>query len=186
MPIRCLAVSAAYEPLRPLALDRALRLVLAGKAEIVLEDEATPVRSAGGAFPRPAVIRLVKFVKVPRCFRRRVTNTWLFARDGHRCGYCGRAAAELRAREFLTRDHVVPRSRGGGDTWTNVVTACNTCNGRKGDRTPDEAARIGLALRVTPTVPHLVHLAWNVRTLTALQARWVRATFGEAYLARLR
>jgi hypothetical protein len=75
MPIRCLAVSAAYEPLRPLALDRALRLVLAGKAEIVLEDEATPVRSAGGAFPRPAVIRLVKFVKVPRCFRRRVTNT---------------------------------------------------------------------------------------------------------------
>jgi 5-methylcytosine-specific restriction endonuclease McrA len=163
-----------------------MRLVLDGKAELVLCDEARPIRSAGRAFARPVVIRLVRFVKVPRAFRRRVTNTWLFARDG-KCGYCLRTADRLGAREFFTRDHVVPRSRGGGDEWTNVVTACNSCNNRKGSLTLDEArARHGMTLHLVPTEPHLVHLAWNVRRLTALQAKWVGATFGEDYLEALR
>ncbi len=58
--------------------------------------------------PRPAVIRLVKFVHVPRRFRRQVTNTFLFARDNYRCQFCGRHQHELRHRECLTRDHLVP------------------------------------------------------------------------------
>src|SRR5207237_7883135 len=109
---------------------RALRLVIDRKAEIV-EADGSVVRSERLQFPRPLVIRLVKFIHVPRRFRRQVTNTFLFARDSYQCQYCGRHAAELRPREALTRDHLVPLSRGGTNAWTNVTTACSSCNTRK-------------------------------------------------------
>src|SRR6187549_3633144 len=104
-------------------IRRALRLVIDGKAEIVEAEQDKLVRSERLTMPRPAVIRLTKFIHVPRRFRRQVTNTFLFARDHYRCQYCGRHRASLRGREFLTRDHIVPLSRGGGNTWHNVVTA---------------------------------------------------------------
>src|SRR5688572_31084308 len=91
-------------------LKRALRLVIDGKAEIVEADAGRPVRSERLALPRPAVIRLTKYIHVPRRFRRQVTNTFLFARDGYCCQFCGRSVIELRPRESLTRDHLVPRS----------------------------------------------------------------------------
>ena len=96
------------------------------------------VRSERLILPKPAIIRLVKFVHVPRRFRRQVTNTFLFARDGYRCQYCHRGHGELRHRECLTRDHLIPLSRGGDNEWTNVVTACSTCNTRKGNHLPEE------------------------------------------------
>src|SRR5512143_1440387 len=102
---------------------RALRLVIEGKAEIVEADGDDVVRSERLALPKPAIIRLVRFVHVPRRFRRQVTNTFLFARDGYRCQYCGKHRTLLRGREFLTRDHIVPVSKGGDNTWENVVTA---------------------------------------------------------------
>src|SRR5690606_16122553 len=110
---------------------RALRLVLDRKAEILEVDESRVFRSEREQMPAPLVIRLVRFVHVPRKFRRQVTNTFLFARDGYRCQYCGRHRTELRPREFLTRDHIQPLSRGGLNTWDNVVTACPPCNNRK-------------------------------------------------------
>ena len=82
--MRCLALNASYEPLTMVPVRRALRLVIDGKAEVV-EAEGRPVYSERLAVPRPAVIRLVKFVHVPRRFRRQVTNTFLFARDDYRC-----------------------------------------------------------------------------------------------------
>src|SRR5256886_17371041 len=94
---------------------RALRLVIDRKAEIV-ESEGQPVRSERLELPRPAVIRLVKFVHVPRRFRRQVINTFLFARDDYRCAFCGRIQRDLRPRECLTREQVVPPSRG----WTTA------------------------------------------------------------------
>src|SRR5256886_14048155 len=117
---------------------RALRLVIDRKAEIV-EAEGPVVKSERLAIPRPAVIRLVKFVHVPRRFRRQVTNTFLFARDNYRCQFCGRNQQELRHRECLTRDHLVPLSRGGTNGWNNVLTACSSCNTRKGNLLPEEA-----------------------------------------------
>src|SRR5690348_15175324 len=117
---------------------RALRLVIDRKAEIV-EAEGPVVKSERLAIPRPAVIRLVKFVHVPRRFRRQVTNTFLFARDNYRCQFCGRSQQELRHRECLTRDHLVPLSRGGTNGWNNVLTACSSCNTRKGNLLPEEA-----------------------------------------------
>jgi 5-methylcytosine-specific restriction endonuclease McrA len=178
----CLALNASYEPLTMVPLRRALRLVIDGKAEIVEAEHERPVRSERAAFPRPAVIRLTRFVHVPRRFRRQVTNTFLFARDDYRCQYCGRTAVELKHRESLTRDHLIPMSRGGHNDWTNVVTACSSCNTRKANRLPDE---IGMHPLHTPVEPHFVHLSWAVRRLTPIQARYIRVFYGEATLRQL-
>jgi len=163
-------------------LKRALRLVIDGKAEIVEADDGRLVRSERLSVPRPAVIRLTKFIHVPRKFRRQVTNTFLFARDQYRCQYCGRPASDLKPREALTRDHLIPLSRGGSNEWTNVVTACSSCNTRKSNRLPSE---IGMFPLHTPVEPHFVHLSWAVRRLTPIQARYIRFFYGEATLHQL-
>jgi len=179
----CLALNASYEPLTMVPLRRALRLVIDGKAEIVEAEQGRPVRSERLAMPRPAVIRLTKFIHVPRRFRRQVTNTFLFARDHYQCQYCGRTASELKPRESLTRDHVIPMSRGGLNEWTNVVTACSPCNTRKASRLPHE---IGMHPLVTPAEPHFVHLSWAVRRLTPTQAQYIKVFYGEETLRRVR
>lgn len=178
----CLALNASYEPLTMVPLRRALRLVIDGKAEIVEADRHTPVRSEKQAFPRPAVIRLTRYVHVPRRFRRQVTNTFLFARDDYQCQYCGRRANELKPRESLTRDHLIPMSRGGTNEWSNVVTACSSCNTRKANRMP---AEIGMQPLHTPVEPHFVHLSWAVRRLTPIQAQYIRTFYGEDTLREL-
>jgi 5-methylcytosine-specific restriction endonuclease McrA len=174
--VRCLALNASFEPLTMVPIRRALRLVIEGKAEILEADTGELVRSAQLALPRPVIIRLVKFVHVPRRFRRQVTNTFLFARDGYRCQYCHRGQHELKPRECLTRDHLIPMSRGGTNEWTNVVTACSSCNTRKGNAMPHE---IGMFPLLPPTEPHFVHLAWAVRRLTPTQAKYIRLFYGE-------
>ena len=181
--MRCLALNASFEPLTMVPVRRALRLVIEGKAEIVESDGPEYMRSERLAIPRPAIIRLVKFVHVPRRFRRHVTNTFLFARDEYRCQYCHRSQPELRPRECLTRDHLVPISRGGGNAWTNVVTACSSCNTRKGNRLPEEC---GMQPLHPPLEPHFVHLSWAVRRLSRTQAKYIRLFYGEAALHALR
>jgi len=111
-----------------------------------------------------------------------VTNTFLFARDGYGCQYCGRHRRELRGREFLTRDHVVPLSRGGGNDWGNVVAACSPCNNRKGNRLPKE---VGMKLRSVPSEPNHVELVWAVRRITKVQAKYIRMFYGDDVLQAL-
>lgn len=180
--MRCLALNASFEPLTMVPTRRALRLVIEGKAEIVEADGEEPIRSERLRMPRPAIIRLVRFVHVPRRFRRQVTNTFLFARDGYRCQYCSRPQGGLKPRECLTRDHVIPHSRGGGNEWTNVVTACSSCNTRKGNHLPDE---IGMRPLTIPTEPHFVHLSWAIRRLSPRQQKYIRLFYGDEALAAL-
>ena len=182
MVVGCLALNASFEPLTMVPMRRALRLVIDGKAEIVEAESGKLVRSERLTMPRPAVIRLKAFVHVPRRFRRQVTNTFLFARDHYRCQYCGRTTAELRPRESLTRDHLIPLSRGGTNEWTNVVTACSSCNTRKANRMPSE---IGMHPMHPPVEPHFVHLSWAVRRLTPTQARYIRLFYGPEVLHQL-
>src|SRR5215217_1857451 len=78
--------------------------------------------SERAAFPEPSVVRLSYFVKVPYQARVALNRRAVFARDGHRCQYCGAAAENI--------DHVIPRSKGGPHTWENVVAACRPCNSR--------------------------------------------------------
>lgn len=180
---RCLALNASFEPLTMVPVRRALRLVLAGKAEIVEADRERVVRSVHITVPRPAVIRLVRFVHVPRKFRRQVTNTFLFARDEYTCQYCRRNQGELKPRECLTRDHLIPISRHGSNNWDNVVTSCSTCNTRKGNRLPAEC---GMFPHNPPTEPHFVHLSWAVRRLTPIQAKYISLFYGADTLAELK
>jgi 5-methylcytosine-specific restriction endonuclease McrA len=77
-----------------------------------------------------------------------LSNTKLFARDRFVCAYCGHRHAV----EDLTREHIQPTSRGGQDTWMNCITACRPCNGRKGNRMPEEAR---MSLLYLPYVPSL-------------------------------
>jgi 5-methylcytosine-specific restriction endonuclease McrA len=181
--VRCLALNASYEPLTMVPLKRALRLVIDGKAEIFEADTGEPIRSPRVSLPKPAIIRLVKFVHVPRKFRRQVTNTFLFARDDYRCQYCGRTQPQLKQRECLTRDHLIPISRGGGNEWSNCVTACSSCNTRKGNRLPNEC---GMHPLHAPVEPHFVHLTWAVRRLTVVQMKYIRYFYGEAALRSIR
>lgn len=179
----CLALNASFEPLTIVPARRAVRLVLDGKAEILERDADRCFRSENHVVPLPAVIRLVRYVHVPYRFRRQVTNTFLFARDDYTCQYCGRHKSELRGRQFLTRDHVRPLSRGGLNSWDNVVTSCSSCNNRKGGRLPAEA---GLALAHDPCEPNYVHLVWVVRRVTDTQEKYIRMFYGEDALDAVR
>ena len=172
----CLALNASYEPLTVVSVRRAVRLILDHKAELLEMDNARAFRSERAQVPFPLVIRLVRFVHVPRRFRRQVTNTFLFARDDYSCQYCGRHRSELKGRQFLTRDHILPLSRGGDNSWENVVASCSPCNNRKGNRLPNEA---GLKLISDPKEPNHVHLVWAVRRLTPIQAKYIGMFYGE-------
>ena len=172
----CLALNASYEPLTVVPVRRAVRLVLDRKAELLEADQARAFRSERDEVPFPLVIRLVRFVHVPRRFRRQVTNTFLFARDNYSCQYCGKHRSELKGRQFLTRDHILPIFRGGGNSWDNVVASCSPCNNKKGGRLPEEA---GLKLLTDPQEPNHVHLVWAVRRLTPIQAKYIGRFYGE-------
>jgi 5-methylcytosine-specific restriction endonuclease McrA len=137
-----LVLNASYEPLNVCSVRRAHVLVFKGKAELI-EELQQPLRSATDTFPWPHVIRLLQFVRVPRAVKRKISRRALFARDGHRCVYCGSGTR-------LTLDHVVPRSRGGDSVWENVVTSCAPCNLRKGNRLLHE---VEMRLHVTPRAP---------------------------------
>lgn len=179
----CLALNASYEPLTIVPAKRAVRLVLERKAEILEADGSHRFRSERKEIPSPLVIRLVRFVHVPRRFRRQVTNTFLFARDAYSCQYCGRHRSELRGRQYLTRDHILPVSRGGENSWDNVVTSCSPCNNRKGGHLPDE---VGMRLLSEPREPNHVHLVWAVRKLTPIQAKYIGTFYGQETVEILR
>ncbi|KAF1695563.1 MULTISPECIES: HNH endonuclease [Pseudoxanthomonas] len=98
-----------------------------------------------------------------------LSNTALFARDAHLCLYCGRQFA----RPHLTRDHVMPLSKGGRDVWENVVSACFHCNSRKGSRTPQQAHMPLLAVPYRPS--WIEHLILSNRNILADQMAFLKA-----------
>lgn len=145
-----LVLNATYEPLNVVSVRRAVVLLLKEKAELVEAAEAR-LRAERMEVPVPLVIRLVTYVRVPRRFKLPVSRRTVLSRDNYTCQYCGAQPGKAE----LTIDHVLPRSRGGGDSWKNVVAACGPCNRRKGNRTPAEA---GMPLRRKPYRPRYIAL----------------------------
>ncbi|MDG4831541.1 HNH endonuclease [Solwaraspora sp. WMMD1047] len=141
-----LVINADLGPLHRVSLRHAIRMLCRQVAEI---HEAQPDRLIG-VYPMPTVVRLVRYVVTKWRYAR--GPTWsrkgVLTRDGRTCGYCGGHAT--------TVDHVLPRSRGGRNSWSNTVASCYDCNQRKGDRTPAEA---GMTLRSKPAAPTWVALA---------------------------
>ncbi|MGD1901455.1 MAG: HNH endonuclease [Geitlerinemataceae cyanobacterium] len=137
---KVLVLNASYEPLNITNWQRAIVLVIKGKAEQIEHNG----RFIYPEMPLPTVIRLRYYVRLP--YKEiPLTRRNIFARDGHTCQYCGYTG------EDLTLDHVMPRSRRGADTWENLVTACVRCNVKKGNRTPEEAE---MPLSHKPRRPH--------------------------------
>lgn len=143
--ITVLLLNTTYEPIHVVPLRRAVTLVLQEKVHLVETSERN-VRSPSLTLPEPLVIRLRGRAPVPRQRAMPVSRSAILARDGHTCQYCGMTLAN----DWLTIDHVLPQSRGGGWTWTNLVTACPACNTAKANRTPAEA---GMALLRQPGKP---------------------------------
>ncbi|HEY9678018.1 MAG TPA: HNH endonuclease [Drouetiella sp.] len=136
---KVLVLNASYEPLNICTWRRAVVLLMKGKAEQI-EHNGKQIYSD---FPLPTVIRLRSYVKIP--YKEiSLSRRNLLHRDNYTCQYCGDR------RHDLTIDHIIPRSKGGTDSWDNVVAACLKCNVKKGDRTPHQA---NMVLQVVPRRP---------------------------------
>lgn len=156
---RALVLNASYEPLSVVTTRRAVVLVLNGKAHL-LESVGDVWHAERMEVPVPSVVKLNRYVRVPYGRPSPLTRNAVFARDRHRCQYCGEHAESI--------DHVVPRSRGGTHSWDNVVASCRRCNLRKGDRLPEE---MGYRLSRRPAEPH--RFGWvYARVGTAIDPVW--------------
>jgi len=128
-----LVLNASFEPLHVCSIKRAITLLMSDITERVEDKPDAFLHSPSTQICVPSVIRLKRYVKRPPRFHIAFNRRNVFRRDNHACQYCGHVGGDL------TLDHVVPRSRGGKNSWENIVTACRECNSKKRDRTPNEA-----------------------------------------------
>ena len=137
-----------YQPLSVCNVKKSLLLLFMDKAEMLHDHPQRKIRTVSTEYDYPSVIRLRKYARIP--FKNIVLSRKnILKRDGFRCQYCG-------THESLTIDHVIPKSRGGKDTWENLAAACTQCNHKKGNRTPREAS---LKLKRKPYRPnHIIFL----------------------------
>ena len=144
-----------YTPLNITSIRRGFVLVDKGKAEIIKSDD-NPIIGGYKTYIRPVIIRLLRYIK-HHAKNIRASRSRIYKRDGNECVYCG-------SKKELTLDHVVPKSKGGGNEWTNLVTSCFKCNLKKGSKTPEEAK---LIMKHKPFAPPLLNEAdvlqkvWN-------------------------
>jgi 5-methylcytosine-specific restriction endonuclease McrA len=131
-----LVLNSDYNPINICNGKRAIILILKRKAQFIADK----------------VIRLFDYIRIPykKIKENTPTRNLIYKRDNHRCAYCN-------SKENLTIDHIIPTSRGGKNTWENMISCCGRCNLKKGNRTPDEA---NMPLLITPKIP------WNTLYLT--------------------
>lgn len=149
---KVLVLNQSYEPISICSPRKAILLILLLKAELVAERKNKLIHTVNFNYPFPSVIKLITYIKIP--FKNvELTRKNVIKRDGSKCQYCGKKAVEM------TIDHIIPRSRGGADTWENLTTACVKCNNRKGSRTPEEA---DMKILSKPRKPnHIIFLKQN-------------------------
>lgn len=146
-----LVLNQSFEPIKIISWQRAMTLLAQAKVEII-ETHALTTRTPSFTFQLPAVVRLFHYVKTRARTVVPFTRHNLYLRDGHRCQYC----EETFEADALTFDHVIPLAQGGQGGWENIVTACQPCNRKKADQTPEQA-RMPLARRPRrpPALPML-------------------------------
>ena len=169
--MQVLLLNAGYEPLAVIPFRRAVSLVLKERVDPACEDTLT-LQGVSWTLEIPVVVRLRHYINVPR----RVapwSRRAVLERDRYTCAYCGVQVGDrcwgygVLTRQDFTVDHILPRSRGGRNTWSNTVCACPRCNQRKGNRTPHQA---GMRLLWEPKRPRVNYLvvtgeiptAWKV------------------------
>ena len=160
--MRILVLNMDYTPLNITTLQRGFKLVFKGKAEIVEHEENNPIQTDKRNFKRPTVIRLLRYIFLP--FKKvHLSRQNVFKRDDHRCIYCG-------TNRDLTLDHVIPKSKGGGNTWENLVTCCGSCNVKKDDKTLEE---VGLTMRHKPFRPTYLYFIEKIKNVNNDWKRYV-------------
>ena len=153
-----LLLNASYVPLRSIRVRDAVDLMMRGVTDTVA-GVAAHLRTPGTVFEVPSVLRLRYYVNVPQ--RGAVwSRHGVISRDRCTCVYCGVALGDKRRghavkRADFTVDHLIPGSRGGGNTWSNTACACRWCNHRKADRTPHGA---GMRLLWEPKRPRVNYI----------------------------
>jgi 5-methylcytosine-specific restriction endonuclease McrA len=164
-----LVLDNTWRPVDVVSPERAITLVVTGKAVVQLEYEGWVFRSPSMEIAVPKVISLKVYVPISKRMSRHVTNRLLFMRDNETCQYCGKSRRKDGVR--LTKDHVKPVSRHSGknrkeryakaNVWENVVTACLDCNNKKDMRLPMEC---GMYPKKTPARPRgvVLHLVSKV------------------------
>lgn len=141
---KVLVLNADYTPLNVTTVFKGFNLVNKGKAEI-LKSSDQPILAGVNRFVRPLIVRLYKYIKF-RYGKLKINRNRLFRRDNHECVYCGN-------KRNLTIDHILPKSRGGKNSWLNLVTCCFSCNVKKDNKTPEEA---GMRLFKKPYEPTIL------------------------------
>ncbi len=139
-----LILNANFAPIHVCTTRRAIVLILTGKASLVMNGRGV-IKTISRAYPRPSIIRLGKMIKRPRP-RTILNKREILRRDNYTCQYCGQR------KSHLTLDHIIPRRLGGEHTWENLVTACESCNHRKGGNT---LRQVNLKLSRHPKEPPL-------------------------------
>lgn len=140
---KVLVLNSDYTPINITSLMRGFILVDKGKAEVLKSGEI-PILAGHKEYIRPLVIRLLNYVRF-RVRPLKINRQRIFKRDKFTCSYCG-------SLKNLTIDHILPKSRGGGNTWLNLTTCCKNCNRVKDNRTPEEA---GMKLLRHPFEPSI-------------------------------
>lgn len=136
-----LVLNSSYIPINFTSWKRAVVLILKQKVQVISE----------------RVVRLVNYIKVPLSMssRERPTKTGIYKRDNNTCQYCG-------SKSKLTLDHVIPRSKGGEDSWENLVVACSSCNIKKSDKLLEHTS---MKLMRKPRAP------WNKITFELMNSK---------------
>ncbi len=137
-----------YQPLNVVNVRKSLMLIVLEKADLLHDYPNRKIRTISYDYQYPSVIRLRRYARIPYKYIV-LSRKNVLKRDGMRCQYCGSG-------RDLTIDHVIPKSRGGSDSWDNLVAACNKCNNRKGNKTPKEASMTLLSKPYRPS--HIVFL----------------------------
>lgn len=145
--LHTLLLNSTYECIGFIPERKLFKLLAKDKIEVLESWDEKIIFGRGVKISHPAVVRLRHHVRwIPR--KVRFNRTGVFRRDQYVCQYCSVALTPAR----LTIDHIKPRVRGGENSWRNCVTACQPCNNKKGDRTPEEAA---MRLIRKPAIPQL-------------------------------
>ena len=141
-----LVLNFTYEALNITSFQRAVKLIFAGKAEVVHGRDRV-IASPTWELRMPSIIRMLYYIRRPMQ-KVALTKKNVLLRDDYTCQYCG-----VRGERMMTVDHVVPRSRGGPSTWENLVCACMRCNNRKNNRSPQDS---NMTLQRRPKTPKYI------------------------------
>ncbi len=155
-----LVLNQNYEAMSICNVQRAIIMLYLGKAELVASKDSRAICSVSRRMPFPTIVRLLIYIRVP--YKKIVLSRKnILRRDAYKCQYCRRGDVPL------TIDHIVPKSKGGDDSWENLVAACVRCNNKKGDRTPDDAR---MALFKKPSRPS--HITFMKHFVGRIDEEW--------------